>query len=49
MFCKVYKENQKKLEKCTTNIVGLEPNPLGSSFYDTTLGLFGVDGHVLLM
>ena len=25
-------------------IVGLEPYPLSSSFYDTTLGLFGLDG-----
>ena len=29
-------------------IVRLEPNPLGSSLYDTTLGLFGLDGYVLL-
>ena len=28
--------------------MGLEPNPLSSSFYDTTLGLFGLDGYVLL-
>ena len=76
MFCKVYNENQKELEKCTTSIVcvsyesdlqlkqtgkidffinhqkkllSLEPNPLSSSFYDTTLGLFGLDGYVLLI
>ena len=30
-------------------IVGLEPYPLSSSFYDTTLGLFGLDGFVLLI
>ena len=24
-------------------------NPLSSSFYDTTLGLFGLDGYVLLI
>ena len=30
-------------------IVGLEPYPLSSSFYDTTLGLFGLDGYVLLI
>ena len=29
-------------------IVGLEPYPLSISFYDTTLGLFGLDGYVLL-
>ena len=76
MFCKVYEENPKELEKCTTSIVcvsyesdlqlkqtgkidffinhqkkllSLEPNPLSSSFYDTTLGLFGLDGYVLLI
>ena len=76
MFCKVYNENQKELEKCTTSIVcvsyesdlqlkqtgkidffinhqkkllSLEPNPLSSSFYDTTLGLFGLDGYVQLI
>ena len=30
-------------------LLPLEPNPLSSSFYDTTLGLFGVDGYVLLI
>ena len=30
-------------------IVGLEPYPFSSSFYDTTLGLFGLDGYVLLI
>ena len=30
-------------------IVGLEPNPLSSCFYDTTIGLFGLDGYVLLI
>ena len=30
-------------------LLSLEPNPLSSSFYDTTLGLFGVDGYVLLI
>ena len=76
MFCKVYNENQKELEKCTTSIVcvsyesdlqlkqtgkidffinhqkkllSLEPNLLSSSFYDTTLGLFGLDGYVQLI
>ena len=27
----------------------LEPNPLSGSFYDTTLGLIGVDGYVPLI
>ena len=30
-------------------IVGLEPYPLSSSFSDTTLGLFGLHGYVLLI
>ena len=30
-------------------IVGLEPYSLSSSFYDTTLGLFGLHGYVLLI
>ena len=30
-------------------LLSLEPNPLSSSFYDTTLGLFGVAGYVLLI
>ena len=35
-------DHQKKLSS-------LEPNPLSSSFYDTTLGLFGLDGYVQLI
>ena len=30
-------------------LLSLKPNPLSSSFYDTTLGLFGLDGYVLLI
>ena len=30
-------------------IVGLEPYPISSSFFDTTLGLFGLHGYVLLI
>ena len=28
-------------------LLSLKPIPLSSSFYDTTLGLFGLDGYVL--
>ena len=34
-------DNQKTL-------LSLEPNPLSSSFYGTTPGLFGLHGYVLL-
>ena len=30
-------------------LLSLEPNPLSSSFYDTNLSLFGLDGYVLLI
>ena len=30
-------------------LVSLKPSPLSSSFYDTTFGLFGLDGYVLLI
>ena len=30
-------------------LLSLEPNSVSSSFYDTTLGLFGLDGYVLLI
>ena len=30
-------------------VIVIEPNPLSSSFYDTTLGLFVLDGYVLLI
>ena len=75
MFCKIYKENQKELEKMYNfsclcklwnliyslnkqgnifinhqkKLLSLEPSPLSSSFYNTTLGLFGLDGYVLLI
>ena len=77
MFCKVYKENQKELEKmynlsCLYNqyefdlqqkqtrqnwfyinrqkkLLSLKPNPFSISFYDTTLGLLGLDRYVLLI
>ena len=31
-----------------TKLLWLKPNLLSSSFYNTTLGLFGLDGYVLL-
>ena len=30
-------------------LLSLKPNPLSRSFYDTTLGLFGLDWYVLLI
>ena len=30
-------------------LLSLKPNPLSSSFYNATLGLFGLDGYVLLI
>ena len=31
-----------------TKLLWLKPNLLSSSFYNTTLGVFGLDGYVLL-
>ena len=39
---KIFINHRKKL-------LSIDPNPLSSSFYGTTLGLFGLHGYVLLL
>ena len=48
MFCKVYKENQNELEKCTTSIVCIIYE-FDLQQKQTTKQAYSVDGYVLLI
>ena len=49
----IYNQNKKGKTDFFINhqkkLLSLEPNSVSSSFHDTTLGLFGLDGYVQLI